>query len=89
MEDAIIVGVTMVLVEGIKRAAKRIGVRDEAVTQIVTPLAVLGFAGALNVAAAAIWAPELFWREALKEGLTLGAVAGGVYGLGKAALGQS
>lgn len=89
LEDAVIVGVVMVLVGAVKLAAKRAGASEETVKQIVVPLAVLGLASALNVAAAYVWAPELYWRDALKQGLVLGAVAGGVYGLGKAALGKS
>ncbi|MGE5610040.1 MAG: hypothetical protein ACM359_12365 [Bacillota bacterium] len=89
LEDAVIVGVVMVLVGIVKLIAVRAGASEETIKQIIVPLAVLGLAGALNVAAAYVWQPDLFWREALKQGIALGAVAAGVYGLGKAALGKS
>jgi hypothetical protein len=89
LEDAVIVGLVMTLAEIIKQLAKRAGLADETVKQVVTPLAVFALAGGINVLAALVWAPELFWREALKQGLMLGAVSGGVYSLGKAALGKS
>lgn len=89
LEDAIIIGVVMVLVEIVKLVCKKAGVTEEAVKQVVVPLSVLGLAGLLNVGAAYVWEPSLFWREALKQGIIMGAIAGGVYGLGKAALGKS
>jgi len=36
-----------------------------------------------------VFAPDVPVTEALAQGLTLGAIAGGVYSLGKAALGKS
>lgn len=89
LEDVIIIGIVMVLVEIVKILAQGAGLTEEMIKQVIVPLAVLGLAGALNVVSAYVWEPSLFWREALKQGLVMGAVAGGVYGLGKAALGKS
>lgn len=89
LDDAIIVGIVMVLTEVVKRLCDRLGVTEEARKQIVTPLAVLGLGAVLSVASAALFDPGTPWREALKQGLVMGAVAGGVYSLGKAALGKS
>jgi hypothetical protein len=89
LEDIVIIGLVMGLVSIVKAAAKRAGLSDEAIKQVVTPLAVFALAGALNVVQAAVFAPDVDWREALKQGLTLGAISGGLYGLGKAAMGKS
>jgi transcriptional regulator GlxA family with amidase domain len=43
----------------------------------------------LNVANAAVFAPDIPLVQALGQGIALGAVAGGVYSLGKAGLGKS
>lgn len=88
MTDAVVIGLTMVLVEVIKRACKRV-MPDDAVTQIVVPLAVFAIAGGLNVGAAILFTPDVAWRAALLEGFQWGAVAGGLFSLGKAALGKS
>lgn len=88
LEDAVIVGLVMILVEIVKRVAKKY-MDEEAVTQIVVPLSVFILAGGLNVWAGYIFAPELPWQETLRDGLVMGAVASGLYGLGKAAIGKS
>lgn len=87
LEDIIIVGIVMALSELIKGALKKF-VAEETVKQLI-PLIVLGLAGALNVANAAIFAPDIPLVQALGQGIALGAVAGGVYSLGKAGLGKS
>ena len=87
LEDVVIIGVVMAVVELIKPLLKR-WVGDQAATQAV-PLVVLGLAGGLQVANAAVFAAGADLVQALGEGITLGAIAGGVYGLGKAALGKS
>ncbi|MGB9866698.1 MAG: hypothetical protein ACPLPR_02165 [Bacillota bacterium] len=88
VEDVVLIGIVMVVVEMVK-AVSRKWVSEEAVKQVVTPLAVLVLSAALNVVFARVFTPEIPWREALLRGLTLGAVASGIYGLGKAALGKS
>lgn len=87
LEDIIIVGIVMAFAELIKGALKKV-VPEESVKQLI-PLVVLALAGGLNVANAAIFAPDIALVEALGQGIALGAVAGGVYSLGKAALGKS
>lgn len=86
--DVMVVGLTMVIVEIIKRLCKRV-MTEETVKQIVVPLAVFAIAGALNVGACALFTPDVAWRAALLEGLKWGAIAGGIFSLGKAALGKS
>lgn len=87
LEDIIIIGIVMAVVEIIKHLLKK-WIKDELVTQII-PLIVLVLAGCLNVANAKICAPDTPTTQALAQGLTLGAIAGGVYSMGKAALGKS
>ncbi len=87
LEDIIIVGIVMSATELIKYLLKK-RVNEDVVTQII-PLIVLLLAGLLNVLNAKIFAPDTPVTQALAQGLTLGAIAGGVYSLGKAALGKS
>ena len=87
LEDIIIVGIVMAVTEIIKHLLKR-WLNEDLVTQLL-PLIVLGLAGGLNVLNARVFAPDVPVTEALSQGLTLGAIAGGVYSLGKAALGKS
>lgn len=87
LEDIIIIGIVMAVVEIIKHLLKK-WVNEDLVTQLL-PLIVLALAGGLNVLNARVFAPEVGVTEALSQGLTLGAIAGGVYSLGKAALGKS
>lgn len=87
LEDIIVIGIVMAVVEIVKHLLKR-WLNEELVTQLL-PLIVLALAGGLNVVNARVFAPEVGVTEALSQGLTLGAIAGGVYSLGKAALGKS
>ena len=86
LEDIIVIGVVMAITEIVKRGLKGV-MSPELVTQII-PLVVLGLAGGLQVLNAAVFAPGSDLTQALGQGLTLGALAGGVYSLGKAALGR-
>ena len=89
LEDGIVIGVVMGATEIVKRMMKQSQIEDEAITQ-ATPFVVLVLAGAAQVANAAVFgAAGIPWQEALKQGLTLGALSGGIYSLGKAALGKS
>ena len=88
LEDFIVIGIVMAITEIAKRAMRQAAVQDELITQ-VTPLIVLALAGAAQMANAALFAPSIPVQEALKQGLTLGALAGGVFSMGKAILGQS
>ncbi len=87
LEDIIIIGIVMAVTEILKHLLKK-WVNEDLVTQLL-PLIVLALAGGLNVLNARVFAPEVGVTEALSQGLTLGAIAGGVYSLGKAALGKS
>jgi hypothetical protein len=87
LEDIIIIGIVMAVVEIVKHLLKK-WLNEDLVTQLL-PLIVLALAGGLNVLNARVFAPEVGVTEALSQGLTLGAIAGGVYSLGKAALGKS
>ena len=87
LEDMIIIGIVMAVTEILKHLLKK-WVNEDLVTQLL-PLIVLALAGGLNVLNARVFAPEVGVTEALSQGLTLGAIAGGVYSLGKAALGKS
>jgi len=80
LDDTLIVGITIFITERIKE----FGLPKQWI-----PLAVLLLAGALNVGNAMLFAPDTPWREVLYSGLVLGGLAGGIYGLGKAALGKS
>ncbi len=87
LEDIIIIGIVMAVVEIVKHLLKK-WLNEDLVTQLL-PLIVLGLAGGLNVLNAKVFAPDVPFTEALSQGLTLGAIASGVYSLGKAALGKS
>ncbi|NLG68866.1 MAG: hypothetical protein GX496_04740 [Firmicutes bacterium] len=91
-----IIGLVIVLTELVKEAAARLRLRPETVKQVVIPLAVLLMSAALNALNAYLFAgpapgqpPEGAVRDAVVQGLQLGAMASGIYGLGKAALGRS
>jgi len=88
MMDALVVGLTMVLVEIVKKIAA-VRMSEDDIKRIVIPLSVFIIAGVLNVGMCFVFTPEVAWRDALFEGLRWGAVAGGVFGIGKAALGKS
>lgn len=87
LEDVVIIGIVMALTELIKGKLKR--VLTEATATKLLPLIVFVLAGGLNIANAALFAPEIPWTTAFRDGLVLGALAGGIYSLGKAALGRS
>jgi len=87
LDEAIIVGVVILVVEIIKKALLRV-MTETSVTQVI-PLIVLALSAALYAAAAAYFEPSLPLAEAIKIGLMLGAGAGGVYSMGKAAIGKS
>ncbi|HEY8497930.1 MAG TPA: hypothetical protein VIK90_01635 [Limnochordales bacterium] len=96
VDPIVIIGLVIVLTELVKEAAARLGIRPETVKQIVVPLAVLIMSAGLNALNAYLFAgpspgqpPDGAVREAVVQGLQLGAMASGIYGLGKAALGRS
>jgi hypothetical protein len=88
LDDVVIVGLTMAVAELLKGLMRR-RLGAELAKQLI-PLVVLGLAGGLNVLNVAVFGPLVIpLLHALAEGLKLGAIAGGVYSLGKAALGMS
>lgn len=87
LDEVVIIGVTMVLAQIIKPCLRR--KFGDGVCHQVISLVVLGISGGLNVLNA--WAfgfGTIPLLHALAEGIKLGAVAGGVYSMGKATLGM-
>lgn len=87
MEDVVVIGIVMGITEIVKAALGKVMTEDS--VKRVVPLVVLVLAGGLNALASFYFAPDVPIAQAIGQGLTLGAIAGGVYGLGKAALGKS
>ena len=89
LEDVILIGIVMAIVQfAVKRWLKST-LFDEEDKSRITALSVLVLAGLLNVVNALVFAPGSNLTAALAEGVKMGAIAGGVYSLGKAALGKS
>lgn len=51
--------------------------------KLLVPLIVFTVAGAVNTANCIVFGDSSTWKVALKVGLEYGAVAGGIYGMGK------
>ncbi|OGS69486.1 MAG: hypothetical protein A2Y96_02795 [Firmicutes bacterium RBG_13_65_8] len=86
LDDIVVVGLTMIIVQLLKRPLKR-WVGDDLGHQL-TPLVVLGLAGGLNVLNAYLFGLGMApLTSALAEGIKLGAMSGGIYSMGRAALG--
>lgn len=81
LDNYIIIGTTIVIVEIIKEYCPNM-------KKVWYPILVLGLAGLLNVCNAAVFVgiDVNILLTALSDGLTYGAVASGIYGLGKAVL---
>ena len=86
MEDFLIAGIVVAIAEIAKRILKQ-RIDADTVTQLM-PLVVLLLAGGANVVNAAVF-DGMPLVTALAEGIRLGAMAGGIYSMGKAALGLS
>lgn len=86
LDDGVIIGVTMIVTEVIKIWMKK-SINEKIVGQVI-PLVVMTLAGVLNVMNGLVFGESFVWREVLSHGLTLGAVAGGVYSMGKSVLGK-
>lgn len=80
LDSYIIVGLTMVIVGIIKSYDLFKTVKGK----LYIPLIVFGVAGILNVTNALVFGGDLL--ESLKDGLMLGAAAGGIYSMGKKAM---
>jgi hypothetical protein len=87
LDEIVVIGVTMIITQLFKGWLRpRIG--DELCRQ-VAPLIVLALAGGLNVLNAMVFGYGMVpLLHSLAEGIKLGAMAGGVYSMGKAALGM-
>lgn len=79
LENTIVIGLVMLLVEFVKEATN-LTKKDYA--DLVIPILVFVLAGIVNVANAQLFG-DMALIEALKEGLILGASAGGVYRFGE------
>jgi hypothetical protein len=85
LDDFVIVGIVMALTQLIKLwMRKRM---DLVLARQLTPLVVLVLAAGLNVINAAVFGMgQVATIDAVSEGLKLGAIAGGIYSMGRAAL---
>ena len=75
MDEVFVMGLAAYITE----LAKKRGMGKEWI-----PLAMLLLCAGLNLSFAALFKPEQCWQDALRNGLAMGAVAGGIYGFGKA-----
>ena len=80
LDSYIIVGLVMVLVGVVKTFKLFTSTRGK----LLVPLLVFAIAGVLNVVNAFVFGGQIL--QALKEGFILGAAAGGIYSMGKAAM---
>jgi len=80
LDSYIIVGMVMVLVGVVKTFSLFTSIRGK----LLIPLLVFAIAGALNVLNAFVFGGTIL--QALKDGFVLGAAAGGIYSMGKAAM---
>lgn len=78
LESYIIIGLVIALVEIVKTFSWF----DTPRGKLLVPILVFGFAGGLNVLNAFVFGGMLL-LAALRDGLTLGAVAGGLYSMGQ------
>ena len=79
LEIALIISLTMAIVEVIKRAL-RAALPEEWVA-LLLPLVIVAVAAGLNAANMAVFDPTVGWREAVKLGIAEGAAAAGIYSL--------
>ena len=81
LEIALIISLTMTIVEVIKRALR--GALPEEWVALLLPLVIVAVAAGLNAANMAVFEPTVGWREAVKLGIAEGAAAAGIYSLTK------
>lgn len=81
IDGVIIVGLTMSITQIVKWYLKRV-MHEDLVGKVI-PIEVLLLAGVLNVVNAAVFAQDPDLIGALAEGIRLGAIAGGIYSMGK------
>jgi len=87
MDMVIIIGLVMILIEIFKVTLSKF-LSKETIKQLI-PLGVFILAGSLNVLFNALLFEQVTIIEALRQGFIDGAIAGGIYSLGKAGLGKS
>lgn len=80
MTSIIIAGLSMWMVELCKRRG---------MDKFYVPVIAFVAAGLVYLGWFALFDPAVGWRAALKEGLALGAVTGGLYGFGKMVIDKS
>lgn len=81
IDGVIVVGLTMSITQIVKWYLKKV-MQEDFVGKII-PIEVLLLAGVLNVVNAAVFAQDPDLIGALAEGIRLGAMAGGIYSMGK------
>ena len=87
LDNIVVVGLTMIFVQLLKGPLRRWAGED--LGHQLTPLIVLAISGGLNVLNAYHFGLGMVpLTSALAEGIKLGAMSGGVYSMGKAALGM-
>lgn len=96
VDPIIVVGLVIILIELVKELAARLAVDPRLTKQVLVPLSVMFLSAALNALNAYVFAgqspgspPDGAMREAIVQGLQYGAMASGIYSLGKAAMGRS
>lgn len=82
LENTLIIGLVMIVVELIKEATN---LTKKDYCNYIIPLLVFALAGVFNVINAQLFG-DIALIEALKEGLILGASAGGIYRFGEMVL---
>jgi len=80
LDSYLVIGLVMVLVGFVKSFNLFTSTRGK----LLVPLLVFAIAGLLNVANAIVFGGTIL--QALKDGFALGAAAGGIYSMGKAAM---
>lgn len=80
MTSIIVAGLAMWSVEWAKRRG---------IDKFYVPVIAFATAGLFALGWSLIFEPAIPWRTALKDGLTLGAVTGGLYGFGKTIIEKS
>lgn len=96
VDPLIVIGLVIVLIELVKELALRLALDARLTKQVIIPLSVLALSIALNALNAFLFAgpvvgqpPDGAVREAVLQGIQYGAMASGIYSLGKAAMGRS
>jgi|GEM_PF-2263369 len=88
LDDIVIIGIVMALTQLFKGPLRR--AVGHGLCRKLTPLIVLVLAALLNAVNAQVFSMgQVSTLDAVAEGIKLGAIAGGIYSMGRAALGMS